>query len=136
MDARSLLEAEALFGWPIGTIDELAELSRQAYEDEISYLDWRSRDRELRAPLPPLSDQELNALASLQTELIRSEADYGTFFLLDHRLGAMREPAPDSAELLLRISYLKDRAKSADPELRVCVNKRIEQFSRWLRERR
>ncbi|WP_143728442.1 hypothetical protein [Micromonospora cremea] len=135
MDAQTAVDAEILFGWPVEAIDELAALSRQAHAGSISIGDWRSRDREMRAQLPPLSDHDRKSVADLKRELIRSggyESDDGD--RLFSRLHAMITPAPDNAKLRQRLTRVADLRKESDAEMQASLDKGRERILRWLRE--
>jgi len=135
VDAKAAVDAKILFGWPVESTDKLVDLSRQAHADAISIADWRSRDRELRAHLPPLSDDDTKSVDDLKSEIIRAcayESEDSNRLL--GRLGAMIRPAPDNAELRKQLAMLTDWLREFDGEGQTAIGKQRERIVRWLRE--
>lgn len=143
-DIRELLKAPPayLFGWPIPLIDELGLLSRAAYDGRIGLDEWRRRDQELRASMPPLASPGMvTAMHRRVTEAWR-EARRGssdtaaaeTLLTMMGRLRYLTELAPTDAELFHELGGLTRQLRGLSPQdnLSRSLGRRAELIRNWL----
>ncbi|MEH0936769.1 hypothetical protein [Micromonospora psammae] len=134
MDLQSLIEAKTLFGWPIEAADEMVALKQLTNTDAIKLSDWRERDREIRASLPPLPEDAKKALDQAVDEIVGGDRyDDEAAKLLLRRLTAINHPAPDNAGLRKDLVELAELLKTY-PKHHLAIQQRRQRIIRWLRE--
>jgi len=143
-DIRELIKAPPayLFGWPVPLIDEVGSLSRAAYDGRIDLDEWRRRDRDLRAPMPPLASPGLvTALHRRVTEAWREarrgssdSADAEALLTMMGRLRYLTEAAPTDAELFHELSGITRQLReySQHDNLNRSLGRRAELIRAWL----
>ncbi|ONH27173.1 hypothetical protein [Pseudofrankia asymbiotica] len=143
-DIRELIKAPPayLFGWPVPLIDEIGGLSRAAYDGRIDLDEWRRRDRDLRAPMPPLASPGMvTAMHRRVTEAWREArrgssdtADAEALLTMMGRLRYLTEPAPTDAELFHELAGITRQLREYSPHdnLNRSLGRRAELIRGWL----
>lgn len=143
-DIRELIKAPQaeLFGWPVPLLDELAGLSRAAYDHRLDLEAWRRRDRELRDSMPPLADPDAVTLLHRRVTEAWREARHGSsdsadaeaLLTLMGRLRYLTESAPTDTELWTELAGLtrERREYSHHDQLNRSFARRAELIRGWL----
>ncbi|MDT3440272.1 MULTISPECIES: hypothetical protein [unclassified Pseudofrankia] len=143
-DIRELIKAPPayLFGWPVPLIDEIGGLSRAAYDGRIDLDEWRRRDRDLRASMPPLASPGMvSAMHRRVTEAWREArrgssdtADAEALLTMMGRLRYLTEPAPTDAELFHELAGITRQLReySQHDNLNRSLGRRAELIRGWL----
>jgi hypothetical protein len=133
VDLEELLDADALFGWPLDTIDQLTLLEERADAGELSITAWRVQDAAVRAHLPAVEPGELATATNLARDaIIRSDTRTEATIRLHSRLSTIRRGAPTDADLRKQLGDLPRYLNK--PELADYAAERRERIIGWLRD--
>lgn len=132
MELDEALAADKLWGWPVDVLDQLADLRKRAWRDELSLEEWREQDAARRSGLPAVDTKEVQAL--YVGWLMDGSLDTEAGGQLGQRLTALTTGAPSDEDLWQSFERLTEDLddRRRDRQLNKTFLKHRDRIVAWL----